>query len=99
MDADRRRPGLILFSQHGTCRSLHLYFFVTALTAFFALLVVVAVVILAIKHRDPSRERVGVPISGSIPLELCWSIVPFFISMAIFWWATVVLVRLVQAPD
>jgi cytochrome c oxidase subunit 2 len=61
----------------------NLYFFVTAVTAFFALLVVVLVIIFAIKYRDRTGEKVGAPITGSIPLELGWSIVPFFVSMAI----------------
>ena len=71
-----------------------LYFFVTAVTAFFALLVVICVVVFAMKDRD----RVGASIT-SIPLELAWSIVPFFTSMAIFCWATVVFFDLVRAPD
>lgn len=77
----------------------NLYFFVTAVTAFFALLVVVFVVVFAIKYRDKTGEKVGAPITGSVPLELGWSIIPFFISMAIFGWATVVFFDLVRAPD
>jgi cytochrome c oxidase subunit 2 len=77
----------------------NLYFFITAVTAFFALLVVVFVVIFAIKYRDRTGEKVGAPITGSIPLELVWSIVPFFISMAIFGWSTIVFFHLVRAPD
>ena len=77
----------------------NLYFFVTAVTAFFALLVVVLVIIFAVKYRDPPGEKVGAPITGSIPLELGWSIIPFFISMAIFGWATIVFFHLVRAPD
>jgi len=77
----------------------NLYFFVTAVTAFFALLVFLYVVIFAVKYRDPTGDRVGQPIRGSIPLEIVWSIVPFFISMVIFGWATVVFFDLVRAPD
>lgn len=77
----------------------NLYFFVTAITAFFALMVVLAVVIAAIRHRDHASERVGAPIRGSIRLEIVWSIIPFFISMAIFGWSTAVFLRLVRAPD
>lgn len=77
----------------------NLYFFVTAVTAFFALIVMVAVVIVAIKSRDRTGDKVGAPIAGSMLLELGWSIVPFFIAMAIFGWATVVFVRLVRASD
>ena len=67
----------------------NLYFFVTAVTAFFALLVVVFVIYTAIKHRDPTGERMGAPITGSILLELAWSSVPFLVSMVIFAWATI----------
>jgi cytochrome c oxidase subunit 2 len=77
----------------------NLYFFVTAVTAFFALLVVVLVIVFAVKYRDHTGEKVGAPITGSIPLELGWSIIPFFVSMAIFAWATIVFFHLVRAPD
>jgi cytochrome c oxidase subunit 2 len=77
----------------------NLYFFVTAVTAFFALLVVVLVIVFAVKYRDHTGEKVGSPITGSIPLELGWSIIPFFVSMAIFAWATIVFFHLVRAPD
>ena len=63
----------------------NLYFFITAVTALFALLVVVLVLVLAIKYRDPT---------GSISLEFGWSIVPFLVSMVIFAWATIVFFRL-----
>jgi hypothetical protein len=76
-----------------------LYFLAVAVTAFFALLVVISVVVFAIKHRERTSDRVGAPITGLIPLELGWSIVPFFSSMAIFGWATVVFFDLVRAPD
>ena len=77
----------------------NLYFFITAVTAFFAVLVVIFVIVFAVKYRDRTGERVGAPITGSIPLELGWSIIPFFISMAIFAWATVVFFEIVRAPD
>jgi cytochrome c oxidase subunit 2 len=77
----------------------NLYFFVLAVTGFFALLVAVLVVIFAIKYRDRTGEKVGVPITGSIPLELMWSIVPFFVSMGIFVWSTIVFFHLVRPPD
>ena len=77
----------------------NLYFGVTAITAFFAILIVVLVVVFAIKYRDKTGQKVGAPITGSIPLELGWSIIPFIISMAIFVWATIVFFHLVRAPE
>jgi len=95
-------PGIPLFPEQASTLAPevdNLYFFVTAVTAFFALAVVVLVTIFAIKYRDRTGEKVGSPIHGSIPLELGWSIIPFFISMAIFAWATIVFFQIVRAPD
>lgn len=76
----------------------NLYFFLIAVTAFFALLVVVLVVIFAIKYRDDTGLKVGAPITGSVPLEIGWSLIPFIISMAIFVYATVVYFDIVRPP-
>jgi cytochrome c oxidase subunit 2 len=75
-----------------------LYFVIVGVTAFFALLVVVLVAIFALMYRDETGERVGAPIHGSLPLELGWSIIPFFISMGIFVYATVVFFQIVRPP-
>ena len=72
-----------------------LYFFVLAVTAFFAILVVVFVVVFAVKYRDRT-ERLGTPIHGSIMIELGWSIIPFLIAMVIFVWATVMFFQIVR---
>lgn len=64
--------------------------FVTAVTAFFALLVVVFVIVFAAKYRDRTGKRVGNSINGSIPLEIGWSIVPFLMTVLLFTWATAV---------
>jgi cytochrome c oxidase subunit 2 len=77
----------------------NLYFGVLAITAFFALLVAVLVIIFAVKYRDDSGTKVGAPITGSIPLELGWSVLPFIISMGIFVWATIVFFHIVRPPD
>ena len=77
----------------------NLYFGVLAITAFFALLVAVLVIVFAIKYRDETGTKVGAPITGSIPLELGWSILPFIIAMGIFVWSTVVFFHLVRPPD
>lgn len=75
-----------------------LYFFILAITAFFALVVVIFVVAFAVKYRDPTGQKVGAPIHGSLPLELGWSIIPFLISMVIFVYATVVFFQIVRPP-
>src|SRR5882672_8992624 len=77
----------------------NLYFGVLAITAFFALVVVIFTVFFAIKYRDDTGDKVGEPIHGSVPLELGWSLIPFIISIGIFLWASVVFFHIVRAPD
>ena len=77
----------------------NLYLGIIAITAFFAVGVVIFVVYFAIKYRDDTGDKVGAPITGSVPLELGWSLIPFFISIGIFVWASVVFFHIVRAPD
>jgi cytochrome c oxidase subunit II len=77
----------------------NLYFFIVAVTAFFALLVVILVTYFAIKYRDDTGLKVGDPITGSIPLEIGWSLIPFIVAMVIFVWATTVYFHSVRPPD
>ena len=76
-----------------------LYFFILAVTAFFALLVVVIVGYFAIKYRDDTGLKVGAPISGSVPLEIGWSLIPFVVAVLIFVWSAVVFFHIVRPPD
>jgi len=77
----------------------NLYLGIIAITAFFAVVVVIFVVYFAIKYRDDTGEKVGAPITGSVPLELGWSLIPFFIAIGIFVWASIVFFHIVRAPD
>ncbi len=77
----------------------NLYFFILAVTAFFALIVAVLVAVFAIKYRDKTGDKVGAPIHGSLPLEIGWSLVPFLVAMVIFVWSTTVFFHIVRAPD
>src|SRR5215213_9226400 len=77
----------------------NLYLGVIAITAFFAVVVVLCVTFFAVKYRDDTGDRVGAPITGSMPLELGWSLIPFFISIGIFVWASIVYFHIVRAPD
>lgn len=76
----------------------NLYFFILAVTAFFALLVVALVIYSAVKHRDETGLKVGASIIGSAPLEIGWSIIPFLVSILIFVWATSVFFQIIRPP-
>ena len=69
-----------------------------ALTAFFALIVVAFVVYFAIKYRNDTGDKEGAPTTGWMPHELGWSLIPFFISIGILVWASIVFFRIVRAP-
>lgn len=63
-----------------------LYFFLLAVTAFFSILIATLVIVFAIKYRRRHDTEVGVPIHGSLALEMLWTIIPFFIVMVMFAW-------------
>src|SRR5262245_61822688 len=77
----------------------NVYFFIIAVTAFFAVLVSVVVIVFAVKYRTNDPLAVGARIHGSIPLELGWSIIPFIISLVIFAWAADVFFDIYRPPD
>ena len=77
----------------------NLYLGVILITAFFAIVVVVCVTYFAIKYRDHTGDKIGAPITGSVPLELGWSLIPFVIAIGIFVWASIVFFHIVRAPD
>lgn len=76
-----------------------LYLFIIGVTAFFGILVTIVVIAFAVKYRTNDPLKVGERIHGSIPLELAWSIIPFIISLVIFWWSAVVFFNLQRPPD
>ena len=77
----------------------NLYFGVLAITAFVALLVVALVAYFALKYRDHSGDGIGAPVTASVLLEFGWSLIPFFIFIGIFVWASIVFFHIVRAPD
>jgi cytochrome c oxidase subunit 2 len=77
----------------------NLYFFIVAVTAFFAVLVSVLVIVFAAKYRTRDPLAVGQPIHESLPLELGWSIIPFVVAVVIFAWAADVYFDLQRPPD
>ena len=76
-----------------------LYFLVLSVTSFFAIAVVIFVAVFAVKYQDHTGTQVGAPITGSVPLEIGWSIIPFFVAIAIFMWSSVVYFHYVRPPD
>src|SRR5689334_5968647 len=64
----------------------HLYFFLIAVSAFFAVVVTLLVIIFAVKYRRRHVNEVGTQIHGSLILELIWAALSFFIAVGVFVW-------------
>jgi cytochrome c oxidase subunit 2 len=76
-----------------------LYFFVVAVSAFFALVVATLVIVFGVKYRRRHAGEVGARIEGSLPLELLWSVIPTVIAMVMFGWGASVFYHLRRPPD
>jgi cytochrome c oxidase subunit 2 len=77
----------------------HLYFFLTAVCAFIAVLVTVLVIFFTIKYRRRKMDDHGEPIHGSLALELAWTGIPFVLAMVMFAWGSSVYFALARVPD
>ena len=61
-----------------------LYFYLLAISVFFTVGIVAAILFFFVKYREKEKFATGEEIHGSIALETVWSIIPFVISMTIF---------------
>jgi cytochrome c oxidase subunit 2 len=75
-----------------------IYFFMVAVTAFFALLIGALVVVFAVKFRRRHPDEIGVAIHGSLALELLWTVIPLGIAMVMFAWGAKVFFDLYRPP-
>ncbi len=95
-------PTIPLFPEQASTvasRVDNLYFFMIAVSAFFAVMVTVMVVFFAIKYRRRHDAEVGEPIHGSLALELLWTGIPFVIAMVMFVWGASVFFAIARVPD
>jgi len=63
-----------------------LYYFLTAVTLFFTVVIFSLVFYFAIRYRRRSPDERPRPIFGSLRLEIFWSGVPLIVSMVMFFW-------------
>jgi cytochrome c oxidase subunit 2 len=76
-----------------------LYFFVVAVSAFFALLIAVLVIAFGVKFHRKHPGEAGARIEGNLPMELLWSVIPTVIAMVMFGWGASVFYHLRRPPD
>jgi cytochrome c oxidase subunit II len=75
-----------------------IYFFMVAVSAFFAILIAGLVIGFAVKYRRKSDNEVGVAIHGSLALELLWTFIPLGIAMVMFAWGAKVFFDMYRPP-
>lgn len=75
-----------------------LYFFLVAVSAFFALLIAFLVIVYAIKYRRRSEDEIPMPYTGSLALELTWTVIPLLIAMGMFAWGASVYFSISRPP-
>lgn len=75
-----------------------LYFFLIAVSGFFAVLISIAIIIFAVKYRRQKPDQVGASIHGSTALEIAWSVVPLVIVLFIFGWSASVYLAISRPP-
>ena len=76
-----------------------LYFFLVALSAFFSVLIAVAVIGFVIRFRNGQDRQVVPTGEGFLALEITWTVIPFIIVMVIFFWGARIFVTMHTPPD
>ncbi|HEV8713059.1 MAG TPA: cytochrome c oxidase subunit II [Candidatus Binatia bacterium] len=75
-----------------------LFYFLTAVSTVFSLLIAGLIIYFAVKYRRRSPEEIGVPITGSHGLEALWIVIPFGIALVMFVWGASVYFTMYRVP-
>ena len=76
----------------------HFYYFMVGLSAFFTFAISAAILFFAIRYRRRSRLQKGQDLYASPWLEVIWSIIPFVLTMVMFFWSAHLFFRYAKAP-
>ncbi len=76
----------------------HLYLFLIAVTAFFSLLIGTLVVVFALKYRRKSPDEVATDVHESGLLEVVWTVIPFCLTLVMFFWGAKVFFQITRPP-
>ncbi len=76
-----------------------LFLFLVGLTIFFSLMIAGLLIVFAVRYRRGSRADRRGAVTGSLKLELIWTLIPLAIAMGIFTWGASVYFTLSRPPD
>ncbi len=75
-----------------------LYLFLILVTAFFSLLIGTLVVVFAIRYRRKSPDEIATDVHESGALEIIWTVIPFGLTIVMFFWGASVYFRITRPP-
>ena len=75
-----------------------LFGYISAVSAFFAILILLLVVTFALRYRRRSRNQVVEQVQGNTPLELLWTGVPLVLVLSFFFWGADLFFRIETPP-
>lgn len=76
----------------------NLYFFLLAVTLLFTVIIFCSVFYFAIRYRRRRPDELPRPIEGSVPLEVTWIVIPFIITMIMFFWGAGLYFKNAETP-
>jgi cytochrome c oxidase subunit II len=95
-------PSLPLFPEQASTmagRVDALYFYLLAVSAFFATLIALLVIIFAIRYRRRSESELPRGIEGALKLEVAWTVIPLAISLSFFFWGAKLFFAMNRPPN
>src|SRR5713226_5661638 len=75
-----------------------LYFYLSGVTIFFALLIGGVIIFFMVRYRRRNPFEIPRPIEGSNKLETLWSVIPLLIAMSFFVWGAGLYFRQYRPP-
>ena len=75
-----------------------LYYFLTAVSVFFTVLIGIAILVFAVKYRRRSDDEKPEEIHGNNTLEVIWTVIPLGIALVMFFWGAKIYIEMQVAP-
>jgi cytochrome c oxidase subunit 2 len=76
-----------------------LYFFLIVISIFFTTLIATLIVVFAWRYRRRAKDERGVPVHGSLALELTWTLIPLVLVFVIFGWGATIFFGMNRPPS
>ncbi len=96
-----QQTGVPLFPEQASSMAKdvdYLYFYLTAVTLFFSILIFSLVFFFAVRYRRRSETERPKPIHGVLSLEVFWSVIPLGLTMVMFFWGASLYIQMRRPP-